>query len=214
MYDSISKICVVCGQLKPLTEYYRRAGSHLTMSWCKVCHIERGKKQNRVAKHIPAAPAERLVLDKLIKQGIYATSGKLTPFPYVDIVAWGCVRVEVKSATLRSNHGYAMRYQFAFTAHQQIYGFQADIVILVCLNGDKAEDTYHVFPVDFPIFYFKGVLKSGVGYSPQRKKKERTKIRPSLSKQIMDDHQDAWHLIEEKRLEISQRLRSGEVWPG
>lgn len=215
MYDS-TKVCRKCGLEKSIDEFYKRSGANGTQSYCIACYNARAATQIRAPKNIAGEQSERDVVSVLLSNGIYATGGKASAFKYIDVVAWGCVRIEVKSSTLRSNnYPDDLAYTFGFTANQQKRGIDADLVVLVCLGKTNTQNTYHIFPSNHPVFYKYGRLKSAVVYSTIKKRPYmRVRGGIAMSHTLMHQHQDAWHLIEEKRFEISQRLRSGEVWPG
>ena len=62
---------------------------------------------------------------------------------------------------------------------------------------------YYVFPSWHPVFYADGKLKLRIAYTPGG--------RAALSEDMMNQYKDAWYQIEEKRVEISQRLLTGRL---
>lgn len=202
------KACRTCGEEKIITDFYRSPGARDGYaSECKECTKERGRV-NRVRlgrkKHrspLSGRSSEQHVIDKMRSEGIYAVSGSATEYSWGDVVAWGCVVIEVKTAYF---NGYS--YQFGFTPTQFKRGIQADFVLLVCNVPQDDTITYHLFPAQHPVFYRSGRLKRGFGYTPGAKPKPPGDIVLSLNDQLMQQYENAWHLIEARRLEIQQAL--------
>ncbi len=209
------KSCSICGQDKPLTEFYQRSGTLTPMNWCKVCHQERthinSRQKESKHKSMAGRVGEQLAISHLLGLGIYAAPGKSSEFNYVDVVAWGCVRIEVKTSRYTST-GYA----WAFTPEQQRRGIQADLVLLVCTDtvDDIDVHTFHLFPVNYPKFRWlnglhRGQLKTVVMYNPNADDSNRRIHKNSLSPEDMTEHKDGWYLIEQFRQQFSDDLRNG-----
>lgn len=151
---------------------------------------------------------EQLVIDRLNHHGIPAIAGGAIK-AYCDVMAWGCVMIEVKSSG-RKPKGH---YQFGFTPNQQERGLLAHLVVLVL--GDL--ETCHILPAnhiafyDYDAEYFKQrelvlKLKTAVVYNPMRK--SRTGLHSTLTPEIMQEHLDNWSLIEDYRLRVSQEIKT------
>lgn len=207
--DTTFQICIACGEEKPHSEFYTRLNPRSTalQKTCKACWTTQinstAKKNNRSTlihfRSLSRSDTENAVITKLRTHGIWATSGKASGFKYVDVVAWGAVRIEVKSASLNA----AECFDFRFSAKQVRAGVNADFIVLICMDGGSG--TFHVFPANHPAFYNSKGLISRVRYNPDRKAGfEREHI---LTLEMLLEYQDAWHLIEEKRLEISEHLK-------
>lgn len=212
--NTILRTCRKCGQPKPITEYYKHLGQKDGLEVrCKEC-VRAYSRQYRQTHGQPlrgsresGRATEQNVIDKLNGLGIFATSGKTSPFPWADVVAWGCVRIEVKTSVFQG------RYNFGFTPTQIRRGVEADLILLVCVLPESNETTYHLFPSDFEVFYHNnrrgyasGRLKAGVHYVPDHLIKFRHHHTNALTTAIMDKHQNAWELIEQKRRVISLQL--------
>lgn len=201
MLDSTTKQCSKCGEAKPLSEFYlrKRKGSHTPEQYCKLCHHLMTQKyqsaQIGTNARVTTVKGELQVIDRLKQFGIFAASGKASEYKWTDVVAWGCIPIEVKTATLDKNG----QYVFAFSYNQIEYGTQALFIVLV-LNQSDTQSSFHVFPSDHSIFYANGKLKWKLPYTPG------PKSRSHLSNNLMEYHKDKWWQIDEKRIEISKRL--------
>ena len=146
-----------------------------------------GKRKTAIGR-----PFEEEVILKLRSLGIYATFGVYGEWKYVDVVAFGCVRIEVKTSTVGHFH--------LSQDHGNEEGWDSsDIVILVC-RGEES-DTFHIMRQNHPVFYRDdGSLKYAITYSGEKSQ--------VLTKEIMDEAQDNWKLIFEvlgERLETIQK---------
>jgi len=201
-----TKLCNKCSEEKPLEEFYsRRNVGDGYMNWCKDCHksVTYGNTIHPKDKAVEIGAAS--LIRKLLSLGVYAAPGKASVFKHVDVVAWGCVRIEVKSSNLRPNKSGNPYYSFGLTPQQQETGLQADIIVLICLDGS----TYHVFPADYPIFFNNDRLRKSIVYTPSKGREYQSEVRKSLSRELMSQFKDAWYFVERKRLEISEKLRQG-----
>jgi len=201
MLDSTTKQCSKCGETKLLSDFRlrKRKGDPSPYPYCIICQNKEGKNYrvlNRGKnKKASMVESEIRVIAQLKRMGIFATNGKASDYKRVDVVVWGCIPIEVKTATLDKNG----QYVFAFSNNQVERGTQAHFIVLVILPED-APASFHVFPSGHPIFYANGKLKWRVPYTPG------PKGRSHLSDYLMNKYKDAWHQIEEQRLQISRRL--------
>ncbi len=213
MSDSITtQVCRICGEEKPLTEFYVKLNPRSKTHWkiCKLCWIERsrarhrdvGRNQSAGSRIFPSTKQEGDVITILHSLGIWATPGKASIFPHVDVVAWGCVRIEVKSAALN----YKDCFSFRFSARQVREGVKADLIVLMLIRDNN--ETFHVFPASHPVFYNQNGLRSSVAYIPRRRPGYQ-KLDYWLTAELLDEQQDAWHLIEQCRLDFANRLQLG-----
>lgn len=198
--STISKICTRCQCLRPLSEYYTRSGMNADNvpghynSECKICMKARSMNLIPLSPYQPRVYTEQVAIDRLLQEGIFAIPGKAIHAADVDVVCWGCVWVEVKYSVLQ--RGY---FKFATTPKQQIRGFLADLVMLVCDYGDVK--TYHIFESNDPVFYMKGRLKSAFQFTPGAlEAKKHANNRIVMVQPMMDAAQDRWDLIEHHRI--------------
>lgn len=199
------------GPTLPLTEFYKRRGSKDGReSLCKPCRLKYGRDNqhlNTLACHRehPMNPNEALVIDRLRSFGIFASPGKSSIYRWIDVVAWGCVRIEVKASTLHKNG----MYQFGIGRGK--HGKEkdrSDLVVLVAL-GD--EPSFHVFPSDHPVFYHpNGSPKSAVSYAT-RGNPPKSGRGVVLNSELMAQAKDRWELVGQRALEISNELRETGV---
>jgi len=197
-----TKVCKTCHIEKPLTDFYGSPGSkdkHAII--CKECAkayfrqsyptLNRNQRDSASGR-----PTENFVISKLRSLGIFATSGKASEFKWCDVVAWGCVTIEVKTSALPKDK----KFKFNFTPVQQKRGIQAALMLLVCDYGNVA--TFHMFPSDHPVFYHSdGTLKKGLGYTPGTLSQKMLTNNIALTKTLMTQYENNWGLIEKCRLE-------------
>lgn len=191
----VSKVCTHCHEEKMITEFSWRKRHKTFQSWCRKCVEEESKHPNKKGD-----PYENAVLAKLKQLGIWAVRGKDISNQYIDVIAWGCVRIEVKSATLQKN-----QFSFAFTLRQQAREVENDIYVLVCRWGDH--ESYHVFLADSP-YISTNISKGRIVYAPNRKYRRLTRNPHPITPEVMNQSLERWLLIEKMRIEISQRLQS------
>lgn len=202
-----SKTCTNCHIEKPVTEFYPRPkGAGLYTSECKDCMKLRSKNQTARAKEwTPKDTGESLVFNKLMSMGIWTAPGRtLKDFPFVDLVAWGCVGIEIKTARQKRSNKYI---NFGFSPDQIEHGIRGDIIIL--LDHTSASPRFYVFPARHSAFYRNGILKSVVTITPDRIKsvrKHRGATLSLLTQEILDKHENAWDIIE-----IARYQKSGEA---
>jgi len=150
-------------------------------------------------KDIGSNSGEQLVINKLRSLGIYAAPGKSSEYKRLDVVAWGCVRIEVKTARRNKKGGF----HFGMGRKRDKEYNRSDIVVLVCIDSDVS---FHVFRSNHSAFYHHdGRSKISVQY------KEDTKFRHSsagLDNEAMAYHLDRWDLIEEARQRIIDEILS------
>jgi hypothetical protein len=208
------KTCKACGKSLPVTAFYKRSSVRLDSytSECKSCMIARSRNIPSHLRHLPAdvprAKSEILALDYLRSACIPALPGKAFKLAHVDVVAWGCVWIEVKYSSLRADP--RPRFQFAATPLQIKRGYLAHVMMLICDYGDK--QTYHLFPSDHEVFYREYAdgarkVKSAVSYIPDvtgsTKRGAPGTITPTDD--LMKAHEGKIDFIEQARLLVSKQ---------
>lgn len=164
----------------------------------------RSKNQKAVDKKVAVVASEAEVITELHKQGIPALPGKALSQQWADVIAYGCVLIEVKSAYRH----YRGCYQFGFTPSQRAGKLKGDLVVLVCKNDTG--NTYHVLHASNPVFYHEGQLKTAVAWTPGAKHKGRF---ISLNDDIMYAAQNNWDLVERHLVKIQSKLIEGFELP-
>lgn len=191
------------GPTLPLTEFYGQWGRLARQ--CKECtkaYQKTRPRYGRKSERITWRDAEREVAEYLQVKGIYAVSGIASEWTWVDVVAWGCVRIEVKTANFNGRS-----FQFHIASTKRKNWSKNDLLVLVCKS--KHETTYHVFPKSFAIFRnADGTPKDSISYFPDPAFRHHT--RPTLTREIMDDHRDRWELVEDiRRVWMAERALTG-----
>lgn len=174
-----------CGQTLPISEFNKHPNGHY-QSMCKKCHsaynkTRRGKMQSN--EH------ESAFVQECYKRGIFAALGVTSQrHAWTDVIAWGCVRIEVKHGEAYHETGY----NFRGTLRQSKNGFDADIVVLIAGND------YYFFPADHAIFLrTDGKRKQAVAWHKGRKPTGRAyRWGTPLTDEIMAAHKNGWHMIE------------------
>lgn len=139
------KHCTSCDQTKPDAEFYsNRARKDGLSVYCRPCHraaTQRSKKGKRIILFREELhPGTELGKKYLALHGIPSLPGMAAGMPFVDLVAWGCVPIEVKTA-----HPVAgSRYSWGFTDRQLEREFLGEVVMLIAIDG---EDNHRVFVV-------------------------------------------------------------------
>ncbi len=203
------KLCKKCGEIKSLDEFYNhpvaKDGKEGTCKACKNKYTNSRRHLYKNAKSKRGEESEQITMELLNSLGIPTVPAAASPYPWTDLVSWGCVRIEVKSSFLATTKQGNQMYSWGITPKQRAEGFRADIVILI------TKDTlwgFYVFPVDFSAFYDSpGKLRSRIRWQPYRRQIKRPSL-VTLSHSIMNKHQNRWGLIEQKRIEIAQELKS------
>jgi len=154
---------------------------------------QRNKAAGVISPYEPRALTEQLAIERLLDVGIYAAPGKAVRLAHVDIVAWGCVWIEVKYARYEFKRG-VQKFTFNTTPKQQQCGFLADLVMLICDYGDEL--TYHLFEAQHPVFYMQERIKSGFTFTPgAMEAKKHGDNRVVMTQPMMDEAQDRWDYI-------------------
>ena len=215
----VSKQCARCKQEKPLSEFYirnpyNRNGSPPALpsdyiSECKTCMRERGKHPQRITPGKSRVESENIAIEYLRSKGIYATPGKASKLAWVDVAAWGAVGIEVKHAKYDPLARY---FKFVTTPRQRSQGFSAHLVMLMCEYPDRM--TYHLFPVDHPVFYIDGRLKTGFEFRPSAKAgSKHSRNRVVMTQALMDEYENRINLIWALVIDTSDALSAGEYQP-
>lgn len=200
MTDIISKVCVLCGNEKPIELFVtvqKHDGTEYYWDRCRGCYdpIRKSREAIRNTKEAMALggfPEERELINLLNQRGIFVTNGRGSSFTHVDIVAWGCVPIELKTATINANGIYT----FKFTPKQCKLGID-DGLIALRFGGENA---YYVFRSDHPMFYENGNLRRSISF------RGCPPTRSGVSQFEINESRNAWHLIETKRLEVIDHL--------
>lgn len=197
------KVCPDCKQMLSVDQFHKH-GKYLQPR-CKACTKKRVASR-KAAGLIITDPqhsliaSEQDVIAQLNKRGIPAQPAKALAHSFGDIIAWGCVPIEVKSASYIDGE-----FSWGFSPRQRKGGIRGMFVVLVCYK-DGEEPRYHIFDAKHPWFYNNGKLKAGIGYKPVRANGGRKR---GISDQEFENSRDAWHLIEARFNHVVLRLRSG-----
>lgn len=213
--DTVSKEkrCNNCKDSKAFSEFYVRsgidnpthAGHYLTE--CKACMKLRTKNQKRLDNKEPYAFTEKIGIEYLASNGIPVLPGKALSHSWVDVIAFGCIKIEVKFARLKRVYG---KDTFTFTAtnRQSQNGFRADIILLIC--DYHTHMTYHLFSAANPVFYMNGRIKIGLTFVPGRTVPlKHGNNRVVMVQDMMDHAQDNIQLILDHLNHYCEGLKAG-----
>jgi hypothetical protein len=205
--DTVSRICCTCKVDKSISEFYRRSDRYVCGE-CKSCMKLRSKRQTaQVNKdyQVPFVESEKMAIEYLNSKGIPALPGKTIRHSFVDIIAFGCIGVEVKYSKRDVDRRFG-KFYFATTPSQQKNGFRAHVVMLIC--DYEPQRTYHIFDVKYPAFYIGGRLKTGFTFTPgayEALKHGETRV--VMVQGMMDEAQDNVQLIYDKLSEYCKALK-------
>ena len=198
----LSKKCrCPCGVVKPLSEFHKNGASvdgHQV--YCKICHRARVEKAKRHKSRRPWST--RFAKLVLAAHGIYAEPTG----DYVDLSAWGCIPIEAKAA--KPAGGDPRKFRWVFSPKQRQNGFDGFVLLVARVS----EDELRVFVVpgrdDF-------LMSRGIG-DGQRKygaltvtfdSRQHGPTKGTNEPELLP-FEDAFHLIEQERQKIADRLSS------
>jgi hypothetical protein len=202
MTETKTKQCQGCEGILPLSDFYSNPQSKDRHTYlCKECH----KIKTSEYKHVRGETqieSHNLLIDELGYHGIYACPGSASNFKYVDIVAWGCIQIEIKAASNTNGS-----FKFGFTPDQCNGKLKADIIVLVCMS--ETSNSFHVFMPNDQVFFLRDkTRKTGIVWSPGSSRRNTRFSNDQLTDDIMRKSRDAWWLIEIARREKSEQLRN------
>lgn len=205
--DTITKVCHRCNRELDIQEFYERSYSNSFTSECKSCMKARSKAQHVTNEdyQVPVVESEKMAITYLATHGIPALPGKTIRHSYVDLIAFGCIGIEVKYSRLEDIRG-VVKFQFDTTPAQQKKGFRASVVLLIC--DYESERTFHFFDAKDPVFYMKGRLKTGFTFTPGAYEPlKHGENRVVMVQGMMDNAQDKVQLIYDKLDEYCRTLK-------
>lgn len=219
-----TKICKDCNNEYPLTAVHwhiRKASKDGYNHYCKACTGERSKRYGRASRQrggrISGDVGTRLAVPYLAKHGIYADYGKNTRYKYVDVMAWGCVKIEVKLSQNHVGKDWLLTsvmttgaWSFKMYSANNKDTLTPDVIMLICDRGDGSP-SYHLLPYTHPVFYRKdGVRKINVSYQEYETKS--TWMFDDFPLSWMDESRDNLALIESVRQRVIQDLERRSNW--
>lgn len=207
MDSELTKQCSTCGENKPLPSFYKHpTGKYGRSHICKECQRVLSRKNKKVDSGKSGVESQQIVMDRLRSLGVYSCPGKDSEFKYIDVVAWGCVKIEVKTGWSSEDNPHKIQFGLKGSITQNHRGLKhSDIVVLCDLTDD--EHVFYVFPANHNIFYHpNGKVKTGIVYN--RMPTSRHKDSSSPTNEIMTQHVDRWELIEEKRQRYIHAIKS------
>lgn len=203
--------CARCKNPFPITEFYIRKNG-TPVSECKTCMKLRnhGKTTNNNDYLIPRTKTEIIAIKYLHSRRIPAIPGKAIRHSHVDVVAFGCIDIEVKYAKLKMTKGVE-KFTFVVTPDQQENGFRGNVIMLICDYQDGII-SHHFFYPDNPVFYIDGRLKSGFTFTPgDEEARKHGGNRVVMTQNMMDEAEDKIILIENSLEEFRNNLEKGIV---
>ena len=205
------KKCTVCEIEKPLSEFYANEGRKDGLfGSCKKCVRQQSKKHYRIKggnskRHSSGHETENTAINRLTQEGIVAFPGKYNKHSWIDIMAWGCVAIEVKCGYLDDR---GKSFNFNSSPSQVRANWRADIVILMIPSNSSY--TYHIFNAEHPVFFKNGRLKSGITYTFDRTYPVTNREGSiTLTSEMLDEALNQWGRINDCRDRISSQLKNG-----
>jgi hypothetical protein len=201
----MNQICKACNVEKDMhSEFYKRDAT------CKKCRKaqQAARLENRKTYVAPNNPHENAFIEACKAQGIHAQpTADFRNYKYSDVIAWGCVRIEVKYPQI---YGDNDTHKWVFSQKQARERIPVDLIVLISeFNGVTS---YHIFDPLHPTFFSKNKRRRyALTYTHESgmNREERNALYgvTSLSETIMRTHQDNWYMIETVRLDKSRILK-------
>lgn len=132
--------------------------------------------------------------------GIWATPGKGSIYRYTDVVAWGCVRLEVKTAEINARNIFAFRFSLPTIKAREI---DSDFVVL-CMLWSNSEPEYSIIPATHSLFKNKNGVRHSVEVNPFPNGRGVKQTYNALD--VFREYQNAWNQIEQRRQEVISEL--------
>lgn len=207
------KWCTKCRTFHELTDFYTKVGAaDGYMNYCKKWQ-RRGSASSAARRAARSSSplresgelAEVAVVRELMRRGIPAHQHSFD-VNWQDVTAWGCVRVEVKSASLIRG-----TYTFSFHTDQRV-NVDPDVIVLVKL--DNFEDMA-VFPAAHPVFIRRsakwgaaqvGARKRNVTLTPGGRCYSSAGGEVALTDALWVAARHDWRVVEDARLMHMHRL--------
>ena len=186
------RTCRKCKNAKPDGEFYQRSDSPDGLDrWCKECRKEDSNFRNtHKNRKLPYSTEQALKL--LSDNGIPVTVGYLVGRPRKDLVAYGYLTVEAKSAL--GAHNATTGYVFGMTKTQHVE--RCDFYILICKDIERV----FVVPLESHVLNFDTRALYINVHDPQ-----------------LAQFENAYHLIKERALrdiQESRRIKDITVFSG
>lgn len=191
-----AKICRNCHERKPEDDFYIYSSSQKRMPICKKCHLIKCNQRKPRPKHISGNDSEFRAIQHMRKLGIYAAPGKSSEHHFLDVIAWGCVRVEVKPVTRMFDRQDVWR--ISFSRNQCEKGLVADVIVVMI----PAQSDYHYYVLPANHAFFRDTNGKLIP--------EMLINRRVLPGSVLHQHRDNWQLIEKIRQEIIDDLKAGK----
>lgn len=203
----MNQICKVCKIEKDLhNDFYASTNRTGYDTTCKVCRLAQQAMRDKAKKNHPPKHNlhEQDFIQACYERGIYAVQATTTKnHKFCDVVAWGCVRIEVKYPDIINDGNM---YHWRFTVNQAHKRLPVDLIVLVteCFG----QTHYHIFdPLDPVFFNPDQTRKRCLSYIVEREKGYRTEYGVIMTTALLTYYQDAFSKIEDVRLEKSRQLK-------
>lgn len=185
------RTCTICREPKLDTEFYmQHTGKRNPV--CVPCFLKRHKAYIKKTVNLASQPHEQRCIDYMRSLGIYTAPGKASEFSWVDLVAWGFIKIEVKLGLDTTGDE---NWIFKFSTTQIKKRLLADVVVFIIPNETWE---YYVFDPKHPAFYKNGRLKTGVQYLPNAKHRKHLQDSIPLTSEIMNAARDDWTILLDK----------------
>jgi hypothetical protein len=204
----MNQICKVCKIEKSLhDDFYANSNKSGRDTTCKICRYQQKLDRQKTSQPHKHNRHEQDFITACHEHGIYAIQATLANHKFCDAVAWGCVRIEVKYPDI-ANDGNM--YYWRFTRNQARKRLPVDIIVLV--TEHLGETKYHFFNPLHPVFFKPDqTRKVGISYTVERQVDYNPINGVVMTHDILNMHKDAWHTIENMRLEKAKRLKHQAV---
>jgi hypothetical protein len=139
----------------------------------------------------------------LNKEGIPCIPGVMSGLPWSDLIAWGCIPIEIKVSKPLFQYHDVMSYKWKFTDRQQQIGFDG-FILFIGVDSEGEADRVFVVPGDVEWLNEAGKLNRtalSVTFNSNDPK--------ARNEQLLIPYENLFELIEYERVNKSKALRNG-----
>lgn len=131
-FEARMKTCRKCKETKPDSEFYKKSDNQDGLDrWCKICRYKDSQERyQKGARQLPWSTDKAIQM--LSMNGIPTTVGRVVGRPGKDIVAYGYITIEAKSALPHRLNGYV----FGLTKAQKDQ--HCDFYLLICRDTERS----------------------------------------------------------------------------
>lgn len=207
----MNQICKVCKIEKSLEADFYANGNQLGRdTTCKKCRQKQQaeRRAKRTSYRAPNNPHELAFIEACKAQGIHAQpTADFRNYKFSDVIAWGCVRIEVKYPQIYGNND---THKWVFSAKQAKERIPVDLIVLI--SEFKGVTCYHIFDPLHPVFFGKdNKRRTAITYTDNsginHKQYEKLYGVTPMTESTMRTHENNWYMVETARLDKAKQMK-------